>query len=198
MEGTDRWSVGGRQSSDDGSIGFSEWSVKAPPAMLTEERCNPIPVKICMNMNNNTITYEMRGTEPKWRNQKITTKKGKLETWKGPWMVRRMWDQKEEVAVQCLKQWTHKMRKDEATPETVKALNEMKEEDALWYLLNLKWKEQYIQGKGKNQITMTGVVTMLNTFNRHKVEILVDSGCTGSCINKRFVKEHNLNTRTLD
>ncbi len=36
---------------------------------------------------------------------------------------------------------------------------------------------------------------MLDTFDRHKVEILVDSGCTGSCINERFVKEHNLNTR---
>ena len=107
----------------------------------------------------------MRGMEYKWRNQKITTKKGKLEMWKGPWMVRRMWDQKEEVAIQCLKQWTHKTRKDEATPETVKALNGMKEDDTLWYLLNMKWKEQYVQGKGKNQITMMGVVTMLDTFN---------------------------------
>src|SRR6266550_3748910 len=195
MEGTDRWSIGGRQSSDDGSIGFSEQSVKAPPAMLTEECCNPIPVKLYTNMNNDSITYEMRGTEPKWRNQKITTKKGKLETWKGPWMVRRIWEQKEEVAVQCLRQWTHKTRENEATKETVKALNKMKEEAVLWYLLNMKRKERYVQGKGKNQITMTGVITTLDTFDRRNVEILVDSGCTESCINERFVKEHNLNTR---
>ncbi len=80
------------------------------------------------------------------------------------------------------------------TPEMVRALNGMKEEDTLWYLLNMKWKERYVQGKGKNQITMTGVVTTLDTFDRHKAEILIDSGCTGLCINERFVKEHNLNT----
>src|SRR6266550_6054855 len=139
VEGTDRRSIGGRQSSNDGSVGFSERSVNAPPVVLTEEHCSSIPVKLYLDTkrNDNSIMYKMREKESKWRNQKITTKKGKLEMWKGLWMVRRMWDQKEDVAVQCLKQWTHKTRKDEATPETVRALNGMKEEEALWYLLNL-------------------------------------------------------------
>ena len=162
--------------------------------MLTEERYDPIPLVLSRKNNDTGVTYEMRGTEHKWRNQKITTRKGKLETWKGPWMVRRMWEQNEETAVQCLRQWMHKTRENEATKETVEALNKMKEEDALWYLLNMKRKERYVQGKGKNQITMTGVITTLDTFDRRNVEILVDSGCTGSCINERFVKEHNLNT----
>ena len=181
-----RWSIRGRQGSNDGSVGFSERSVNAPPAVLTEECCSMIPVKSYPDMkaNDNSIMYEMKGMEHKWRNQKIMTKKGKLETWKGLWMVRRMWDQKEEVAVQSLRQWTHKMRENEAMPEMVKALNGMKEEEELWYLLNMKEKERYVQGKGKNQITMMGVVTTLDTFDRHKVEILVDSGCTGSCINE--------------
>ena len=113
----------------------------------------------------NKITYEMRGTEHKWRDTKITTKKGKPETWKGPWMVRRMWDQTEEIAVQSLKQWVHKTRSEEATMETVKVLNGMKEEEALWYLLNMKWKEQYVRGKGRNQITITGIITMLDTHD---------------------------------
>ncbi len=162
--------------------------------VLTEGRYDPNPIVLSRKSNDTGVMYEIRGTEHKWRDQKITTKKGKLETWKGPWMVRRIWEQKEEMAVQCLRQWTHKTRENKATKETVEALNKMKEEDALWYLLNMKMKERYIQGRGKNQITMTGVITTLDTFDRHKVEILVDSGCTGSCINEQFVKEHNLNT----
>ena len=132
--------------------------------------------------------------EHKWRNKKTTTKSDKLETWKGLWMVRRIWEQPEEVAVQSLKQWVHKTRKEEATAETVNALNGMTEENALWYLQNLKKRERYVRGKGKHQIMISGVVTTLDTFQRHKAEILVDSGCTGSCINESFVKKHNLNT----
>ncbi len=137
----------------------------APPVVLTEERYDLNPAVLCRKSNDTGVTYEIRGMEHKWRDQKITTKKGRLETWKGPWMVRRIWEQKEEIAVQCLRQWTHKMRENEATVETVRALNKMKEEDVLWYLSNMKWKERYVQGKGKNQITMTGVVTTLDTFN---------------------------------
>ncbi len=51
-----------------------------------------------------------------------------------------MWDQETEVAVSSLKQWVHKMREEEATAEVVKAVNGMTENNALWYLNNLKMK----------------------------------------------------------
>jgi len=108
VEGMDRWSVGGGQGGYDGSVGFSEQSVDASPMMLTEE-CYDLNIDVLHKKINDTgVEYEMREKEHKWRDQKIMTKKGKLETWKGPWMVRRMWEQKEEVAIQSLKQWTHK------------------------------------------------------------------------------------------
>ena len=37
----------------------------------------------------------------------------------------------------------------------------------------------------------------MDTLSRHSIKALIDSGCTGSCINEEFVKKHNLNMTKL-
>ena len=49
----------------------------------------------------------------------------------------------------------------------------------------------------KNQMDVSGVIITMDTLDCHLMKALVDSGCTGSCINEDFVKKHNLNTTKL-
>ena len=49
----------------------------------------------------------------------------------------------------------------------------------------------------KNQMGVSGVIITMDTLDCHLMKALVDSGCTGSCINEDFVKKHNLNTTKL-
>ena len=119
------------------------------------EECSSPPHDVLYknsNLNIGEILYELRGHEHKWRNEPIRVTKKKLKTWQGLWMVRRMWDQETEVAVNSLKQWVHKTREEEVTAEVVGVVNGMTENDALWYLNNLKMKLRYIHTyKGKEK-----------------------------------------------
>lgn len=44
---------------------------------------------------------------------------------------------------------------------------------------------------------MSGTIITMDTGERITVKALLDSGCTGSCINESFVKKHSLNTTKL-
>ena len=44
---------------------------------------------------------------------------------------------------------------------------------------------------------VSGVIITMDTLNCHPMKALIDSGCTGSCINENFVKKHGLNTTEL-
>jgi hypothetical protein len=197
VEGKNRESNGGREGRDSRFDGFSERPVTETPTTLVETYV-PDSRVIDSNSEINDVQYEMREPEHKWRNKSIREKNGKLKTWQGPWMVRRMWDQEKKIAVESLKQWVHKTRTDEANEETVEAINKMTELNALWCLNQLKTKPRHIQGKGKNQMIIEGTVTTLDTNERNKINILIDSGCTGSCVNQSFVLKNKINTRPLD
>ena len=44
---------------------------------------------------------------------------------------------------------------------------------------------------------VSGVIITMDTLSHHPIKALIDSGCTGSCINENFVKKHDLNTIKL-
>ena len=77
--------------------------------------------------------------------------------------------------------------------QTIKDINSLPEQDALWYIRNLRDKPWQVRATRKNQMDVSGIVITMDTFDRHLMKALIDSGCTGSCINKEFVEKHGLN-----
>ena len=73
----------------------------------------------------------------------------------------------------------------------------MEESQALWYIQNLKTKPQQVWVTGKNQMDISGVVTTMDTLENFPMKVLIDSGCTGSCINEEFMKRHWINLTPL-
>lgn len=112
-------------------------------------------------------------------------------------MVRRIYDQDEKIAVRDLSIFAKKGRRPEVTKELVKTLNKKTEEQALWFIKNLHQKQKMVKGTGKNQMDLKGTITTLDTYDTINVKMLVDSGCTGSCISEQFIAENKINTEEI-
>ena len=72
----------------------------------------------------------------------------------------------------------------------------MNENEQKIYLSYLQ-KPRIIHTTGKRQMDLPVTIHTLDTLESFNIKALVDSGCTGSCINSEFVKRNNLNTKTL-
>ena len=129
--------------------------------------------------------------------QSLRSPNTKLKSWTNEWMVRQMQDQDTAIAIRDLKTYVRKDREIEIKEQTIRDINSLPEQDALWYIRNLRDKPRQVRATGKNQMDVTGVIITMDTLSRHLIKALIDSGCTGSCINEEFVRKHNLNTIKL-
>ena len=134
------------------------------------------------------INYEIQN-----KVQSLRSPNAKLKSWTNEWMVRWMQDQETAVAIRDLKTYIRRDREIEIEEQTIKDINSLSEQDALWYIQNLRNKPQQVRVTGKNQMDVSGVIITMDMLSHHPIKALIDSGCTGSCINKNFVKEHDLN-----
>ena len=85
------------------------------------------------------INYELRNTV-----QKLRSPEAKLKSWTNEWMVRRIQDQPTPIAIRDLKTFIRKDREEEITEETIKELNELEENQTLWYIQNLRTKPRQV------------------------------------------------------
>ena len=81
------------------------------------------------------LNYELRNTV-----QKLRSLETKLKSWTNEWMVRRIQDQPPPIAIRDLKTFVRKDREEEITKETIEELNELEENQVLWYIQNLRTK----------------------------------------------------------
>ena len=81
------------------------------------------------------LNYELRNTV-----QKLRSLETKLKSWTNEWMVRRIQDQPPPIAIRDLKMFVRKDREEEITKETIEELNELEENQVLWYIQNLRTK----------------------------------------------------------
>ena len=61
-------------------------------------------------------------------------------------------------------------------------------EDEQKIYLNYLWKPKIIHTMGKRQMDLPVTIHTLDTLESFSIKALVDSGCTGSCINSKFVR----------
>ena len=82
--------------------------------------------------------------------QSLRSPTAKLKSWTNEWMVRRMRDQDVEVAIRDLKTYARKDRGIEIEEQTIRDINSLSEQDALWYIRNLRDKPRQVRATGKN------------------------------------------------
>ncbi|KAI0061941.1 hypothetical protein BV25DRAFT_1870601 [Artomyces pyxidatus] len=111
-------------------------------------------------------------------------------------MSRHVQENKDESQVMgILRSWVNPKRQQEVTRELISDLNALSDEEAEEVLLELKMPKRFIRSnKSSNQLNMNVVLTTQDTDSTYTVEALLDSGCTGSCINRSFIARHKINT----
>ena len=110
------------------------------------------------------------------------------------WTARQLWTSKPEVAIGILDIWANSRRRHEVSVETIAELNSLDDEQVVEALNELQGRKRYIRGSG-NQMDIAVVIKTLDNQMRFKLSALLDSGCTGSCINASFVKHNKINTK---
>ncbi|EGO00951.1 hypothetical protein SERLA73DRAFT_37180, partial [Serpula lacrymans var. lacrymans S7.3] len=113
------------------------------------------------------------------------------------WVAERLRDQKEERSIGIFNIWTHQKRSREVTIETIRELNALTLHEAELALLELHTPKKYIRGTQGNQMNISCRLTTLDTNRSTTIEALLDSGCTGSCIDSTFVKEQKYETKKI-
>ena len=109
-------------------------------------------------------------------------------------MIRQIWNHpKGELQLKIYAHITHEEQIDQTL---IQQLNELEEEDALWYLRKIK-EPRWINANGHREIDLEMTITTLDTEERFDIKALLDSRCMSSAISKRFVNEHQINTIKL-
>ena len=140
------------------------------------------------------LLYEYSDHVHRIRNLSMSAKP-RIRTWTPAWVLRRIWQQDESTAVQCLREWVHNKRRHEATESLVKELNNQPEALALWNIEKLRYS--VVRASGRQEMNLKGTITTMDTGAQINIVALVDSGCTGSCVSTEFVERHKLNKRKL-
>ena len=156
--------------------------------MLTPSTSDVVPL--------DDIIYEVRHLKHYLRNAPLSATKPKLVTWSNEWMVRRIWEQTKEIAVRDLKTFVHKTRITEVNEQLVDDLNNGTEGQAR-ETLNFLRKASYVKTSGQRQMDVPLIITTLDTRCSYKAKALLDSGCTGSVVNKKWIEEQKIKTRPL-
>ena len=75
-------------------------------------------------------------------------------------------------------------------------INNLSTDEALEAVRELRKPKAYVQGTGGSKLTINVILT-LSDDRSFETSALLDSGSTGSCINRSFVDEHQIPTRKL-
>ena len=170
--------------------------MKDSPSSLIPEQCIYKDLVPLDYVSLDSIIYEMKHDKAgKIQNTSIRDKQNKLKPYSAPWMIRQIWNHPKEGELQ-LKIYAHDTHKEQVDQTLIQQLNDLEEEDALWYLRKIK-EPRWINANGHREINLEMTITTLDTEEKFDVKALLDSGCMSSAISKRFVKEHQINTIKL-
>ena len=113
------------------------------------------------------------------------------------WTYARLNDTPIPMALAHLRVWSHPRRHRELTEATVQQIRTLKVDDGLRALQELKDPRIYVRGTNGRKLELKATVTTLDTGSTTNAAALLDSGCEGSCIDRKFVHAQGYNTKTL-
>ncbi|EGN99023.1 hypothetical protein SERLA73DRAFT_54612, partial [Serpula lacrymans var. lacrymans S7.3] len=88
-----------------------------------------------------------------------------------------------------LNSWTHKKKGQEIDNNLIKELNVLPLHKTVLTLEELRHPKQFIRGTQGNQMNITCRLTNLSMHKSTIIDVLLDSGCTGSCIDGKFAEK---------
>jgi hypothetical protein len=88
-------------------------------------------------------------------------------------------------------------RQTEATEETIEEINNLSDEDAEEGLNEMRRPKQYIWKQGGLQMNIPVQLQTLEDGRIITSKVLLNSGCTGLCMNRQFVEKHQFPTKKL-
>ena len=97
-----------------------------------------------------------------------------------------------EKGREVLERWTRRGRKEEVTPEVVATVWELREEEGLKAVKELRERKQWVQRVNNTSVMVPTVIETLTDRRGFAIEALLDSGATGCYIDKGFAAAKNL------
>ena len=115
-----------------------------------------------------------------------------------PWVAQRLDDPDPHVVRGILMAWVHPKRQSEVTDDEVERIRSLLDKEAVAAISEMSEPKKYIRGRhdGK-QLDLDLIIGTLDDRQNFRVKALLDSGCTGSCVDTKWVKRNNINTRKL-
>lgn len=112
------------------------------------------------------------------------------------WVARHFPEDKPEAAIAVLRVWANTKKRQEASEEAIATINALPDQEALAVLEELRRPKRYIRNvRNTNQMDILTVIQTLDDGRSFQVKALLDSGCTGSCMDRKFVAENGINTK---
>jgi hypothetical protein len=93
--------------------------------------------------------------------------------------------------------WTHPKWQAKVTEETISAINGLSDEDTVEALKELRRTKRFIWSVGKDQMLVPVHLQTLDDGHILWIIALLDSGCTGSCIDREFIRKNNIQTKKV-
>ena len=112
------------------------------------------------------------------------------------WIIARLRDSPSR-AIPLLRIWSHNRRFREINSVTVRQLNDLPMDKAVQAVKELKEPRIFVRGSRGSKLTMQSTILTLDTREENTAEVLLDSGCEGSCIDIKYVRDHGLSTTPL-
>ena len=101
------------------------------------------------------------------------------------------------LALHALKWWTHKKWYCEVNDNLICELSFLAPDQVLEAIKELKEPGLFIRGTHGCKLSLKAGLTTLGALEQHQADALVDSRCEGSCIDVKYMQEHNIPTRHL-
>jgi len=113
------------------------------------------------------------------------------------WVAQRLAEAKTEQQIGILSTWAHNQRRAEVTQETIEEINHLSNKDAVEVLKELRLPKRFIQKQGQSQMNVQTHLQTLDSGRIFRISALLDSGCTGLCIDKEFVKKNDIQMKKI-
>ncbi|TFK35864.1 hypothetical protein BDQ12DRAFT_566229, partial [Crucibulum laeve] len=113
------------------------------------------------------------------------------------WTARQLKVHKPETAIGIFNIWIHKKWSKEVSDKTVKELNKLTDKEVIEALNELRQPKKYIWEMNGQQMDLELIAQSIDDKQKFKINALLDSDCTGSCIDTcdaTFAKENGINT----
>ena len=161
--------------------------VSCTPVICTPQNVKPTSESFCETIEQKPVRSDVPPTPPTSRAKPFTA----------PWVVRRIKEDKLTDALVQLRLWMPDRRRVEATEELVQLVASLDDDEALQAVYELRSRRRYVRGSKGRELKVPALLQTLDSLAQFQVTGLIDSGCTGSCVDRKFVERNGISTTKL-